>query len=132
MGRVRGKGKKNTVIAVREDPGSGGEEKIPAYQRRDRPQKPLKDDIQREEETEKTEEDGEEAKNLKYQGAVENGRKRKGSAQVKENMDSVKEENGIETKSAPDDTTKFVGFRQNGSRRKNKPRRAAEAGVECK
>lgn len=133
MGRVRGKGKKSTVIAAREEPGSGGEEKIPVYRRRGRPQKPLKDDIQREEETEKTEEDGEEAKNLKYQvAATENGRKRKRSAQAKENMDSVKEENGVEAKSTPDDATKFVGFRQNSSRRKNKPRRAAEAGVECK
>jgi hypothetical protein len=27
---------------------------------------------------------------------------------------------------------KSTGFRQNGSRRKNKPRRAAEAGVDCR
>ena len=39
------------------------------------------------------------------------------------------------SKSTPDgDSAKFVGFRQIGSRRKNKPRRAAEVGVgvECK
>lgn len=132
MGRGRAKGKKHTIIVVREDAGSGGEEKVPAYRRRGRPQKPLKDDVQREEETDKTEEDGEETKSLKYQGGTEIGRKRKRSAQLKETIDSVKEENGVETKSAPDDSTKFVGFRQIGSRRKNKPRRAAEAGVECK
>ncbi|PON81037.1 rho GTPase-activating gacO-like protein [Trema orientale] len=131
MGRGRGKGKKHTVIVVREDPGSGGDEKVPAYRRRGRPQKPLNDDVQQEEETEITEEDGEEAKTLKYQGGTENGRKRKRSAQVKETVESVKEENGIETKSMPDDSTKFVGFRHIGSRRKNKPHRAAEAGVEC-
>lgn len=132
MGRGRGKAKKHTVIVVREDPGSGGEEKVPGYRRRGRPQKPLNDDVQREEEAEKTEEDGEEAKTLKYQGGTENGRKRKRSAQVKETVDSAKEENGVETKSMLDDSTKFVSFRQIGSRRKNKPRRAAEVGVECK
>ncbi|XP_062112152.1 uncharacterized protein LOC133823395 [Humulus lupulus] len=130
MGRGRGKGKKNTVTVVREEPGSG-EEKVPAYRRRGRPQKPLNDDVQREEETEKIEEDSDEAKTLLYQGVTENGRKRKRSTPAKENMDSVKEENGIETKSTPDDSTKFVGFRHISSRRKNKPHRAAEAGVEC-
>lgn len=138
MGRGRGKGKKHTVVAVREDPGSGDDEKIPEYRRRGRPQKPLKDDIEREEANEKIEEDPEDVKSLisskskKYQPTIENGRKRKRSAQVKENIDSVKEEKGVETNPSPDDSTKSVGFRQNGSRRKNKPHRAAEAGVECK
>ncbi|KAL5545482.1 hypothetical protein UlMin_005169 [Ulmus minor] len=132
MGRGKGKGKKQAVVA-REDPGSGGEEKVPAHRRRGRPHKPLKDDIEGDEETEKVEEDGEDAKNhLKYQGVAENGRKRKRSTQVKENVDSVKEEKGVETKSTPNDSTKSVGYRQIGSRRKNKPHRAAEAGVECK
>uniref|UniRef100_A0A803QP49 Uncharacterized protein n=1 Tax=Cannabis sativa TaxID=3483 RepID=A0A803QP49_CANSA len=130
MGRGRGKGKKNTVTVVREDPESG-EEKVPAYRRRGRPQKPLNEDVQREEETEKIGEDSEEGKTLLYQGASENGRKRQRSTPVKENMDSVKDENGIETKSAPDETAKFVSFRHISSRRKNKPHRAAEAGVEC-
>ncbi|KAK9289618.1 hypothetical protein L1049_007775 [Liquidambar formosana] len=138
MGRGRGKGKKQNVIATREDPGSGEEEKIPAYKRRGRPQKPLKDDIEEEEaeKIEEEEEDGENAKgsvaskDVKNQAATENGRKRKRSSQVKEN--SVKEENGVGTKSNTNDSIKSVGFRQNGSRRKNKPRRAAEAGVECK
>ncbi|OMO55189.1 hypothetical protein COLO4_36144 [Corchorus olitorius] len=63
---------------------------------------------------------------------TENGRKRKRSVPAKENIDSVKKENGITTKSSTDDSTKSVGYRQNGSRRKNTPRRAAEAVVECK
>ncbi|GLT65385.1 hypothetical protein SLA2020_378220 [Shorea laevis] len=110
-----------------------------AFRRRGRPQKPLKDEIEEEEEdAEKIAEDGEDAKgnisrkDVKNQGIIENRRKRKRSAQVKENTDSVGVESGIGTKSSPDDPTKTAGLRQNGSRRKNKPRRAAEAGVECK
>lgn len=141
MGRGRGKGKKQNAVASREDPGSGEEEKIPAYRRRGRPQKPLKDEIEEEEaegNTDKIVEDGEDTKvnisrkDMKNQNTIENGRKRKRSAQVKENISSVGGENGIGKMSSPDDSTKSGGFRQNGSRRKNKPRRAAEAGVECK
>lgn len=139
MGRGRGKGKKQSSISAREDTGSGEEEKIPV-RRRGRPQKPLRDDIEEEEEVEKIdeEEDSESAKSsvlnkdTKNQGAAENGRKRKRSSQVKENSDSVKEENGVGNKTNANDAIKSVGFRQNGSRRKNKPRRAAEVGVECK
>lgn len=139
MGRGRGKGKKQTAIATREDPGSGEEDKIPAYRRRGRPQKPLKDEIEEEEEdAEKIAEDGEDAKgnisrkDVKKQATTETRRKRKRSAQVKENTDSVAIESGIGTKSSPDDSTKSAGLRQNGSRRKSKPRRAAEAGVQVK
>ncbi|XP_008240950.1 PREDICTED: uncharacterized protein LOC103339432 [Prunus mume] len=137
MGRGRGKGKKQSIIAVREDPGSGEEERIPPNRRRGRPHKPLKEDIGEGEEAQKTE-DVEDAKiyvsskDMKNQSAIENGRKRKRSAQVKENIKSVKEDKNVETKSNLDDSTKSVGFRQNGSRRKNKPHRAAEAGVQCK
>ncbi|XWS66425.1 hypothetical protein CRYUN_Cryun05aG0198200 [Craigia yunnanensis] len=137
MRRGRGKAKKQTVVSSREDPGSGEDEKVPAYKRRGRPQKQLKDDLE-EDEVEKTEEDGEDVKGsipikeMKNQAATENGRKRKRSMQTEENIDSVKKENVITTKSSTDDSTKFVGYRQIGSRRKNKPRRAAEAIVECK
>ncbi|XP_048426501.1 uncharacterized protein LOC103959145 isoform X1 [Pyrus x bretschneideri] len=136
MGRGRGKAKKQNVIAAREDTGSGEEERILPSRRRGRPQKTLKDDIVEGEEALKTE-DGEDAKShvsskdMKGQSAIENGRKRKRSAQVKETVKSVKEDKMIETKSSLDDPKKSVGFRQNGSRRKNKPHRAAEAGVEC-
>ncbi|CAK7339249.1 unnamed protein product [Dovyalis caffra] len=135
MGRGRGKGKKLTV-SNHDDTGSGEEEKIPAQKRRGRPQKPLKDDID-EEEVEKIEDEEAEngktgiaSKEAKSPTAVENGKKRKRYSQAKEKQDSVKEENGVGTRSSTDDSTKSNGFRHNGSRRKNKPRRAAEAGVE--
>ncbi|KAK9274090.1 hypothetical protein L1049_018904 [Liquidambar formosana] len=137
MGRGRGKGKKLTV-SNHEDPGSGEEEKIPAQKRRGRPQKPLKDEIDEEEVEKMEEEDRENAnsvissKEMKSPAAAENGKKRKRYSQVKEKLDSVKEENGIGTRSSTDESTKSNGFRHNGSRRKSKPRRAAEAGVECK
>ncbi|CAN6586597.1 unnamed protein product [Malus baccata var. baccata] len=121
MGRGRGKAKKQKVTAAREDTVSGEEERILPSRRRGRPQKTLKEDIG---EVALKTEDGDDAK--------ENGRKRKRSAQVKETIKSVKEDKMIETKSSLDDPKKSVGFRQYGSRRKNKPHRAAEAGVECK
>ncbi|GLT49778.1 hypothetical protein SLA2020_233160 [Shorea laevis] len=137
MGRGRGKGKKLTVNN-HDDTGSGEEEKIPAQKRRGRPQKPLKDEID-EEEPEKIEEDdggngktGINGKEIKSPPTAENGKKRKRNSQVKEKADSVKEENGIGTRSSTDDSAKSNGFRQNGSRRKNTPRRAAEAVVDCK
>ncbi|KAJ9184706.1 hypothetical protein P3X46_004408 [Hevea brasiliensis] len=138
MGRGRGKAKKQTVIASHEDPGSGEEEKAPAYRRRGRPTKPLKDDNEEEEETVEIKEDGKDAKDsisskdVKNQAAMENGRKRKRPAHTKENTDSAKEGNDVGTKLSSDDSIVSIGFRQNGSRRKNKPRRAAEAVVECK
>lgn len=136
MGRVRGKGKKQSA-AAREDPGSGEEEKIPTYRKRGRPpQKIVKDYT--EDSADKVEENGEgskvspSAKDMKNEVTNENGRKRIRPALTKENIDTVKEENGIGAKSSVNDVVKAVGFRQIGSRRKNKPRRAAEVGVECK
>ncbi|MCD9638866.1 hypothetical protein HAX54_023026 [Datura stramonium] len=136
MGRGRGKGKKQSV---HEDLGSGEEEKIPV-RRRGRPQKSSKDEIGEEEEevvkVEDEEDDSENTKgsvfnkDVKNQAAV-NGKKRKRTSQVKE-ADSVKVENGVGAKANSNDLMKAVGFRQNGSRRKNKPRRAAEVGVECR
>ncbi|KAF9597227.1 hypothetical protein IFM89_016368 [Coptis chinensis] len=132
MGRGRGKGKKLTAVTTHDDPGSGAEEVLPAYKRRGRPQKPLKDDIDDEEieKIEKADVENVKSANLnkdtKVPATAENGKKRKRHTQVKENSDSVKEENGVIT-----DSIKTNGFRQNGSRRKSKPRRAAEAGVEC-
>ncbi|XP_004249280.1 uncharacterized protein [Solanum lycopersicum] len=138
MGRGRGKGKKQSV---REDLGSGEEEKIP-IRRRGRPLKPSKDEIGEEEEEEeamKVKEEGDDSENtkgsvinkdVKNQGVV-NGKKRKRTSQVKE-VDSTKGENGVGNKTNSNELIKSVGFRQNGSRRKNKPRRAAEVGVECR
>lgn len=140
MGRGRGKGKKPIVVTSREDTGSGSgeEEKLPAYRRRGRLQKPLKDDVKEDREAEKIEEDGDNPNgSISIKGtetvvASTNGRKRKRSTQAKDVIAIEKHENGIELKSSADDTEKSVGFRQNGSRRKNKPRRAAEAGIVCK
>ncbi|KAI3910579.1 hypothetical protein MKW98_027861 [Papaver atlanticum] len=137
MGRGRGKGKKLTVVSSQEDLGSGGEEILPAYKRRGRPQKPLKDEIDDEGIEEILDKDEENIKStnlikeVKTPAAVENGRKRKKNSQVKENTDTVKEEIGVEARSSAE-IIKSNGFRQNGSRRKSTPRRAAEAGVECK
>lgn len=138
MRRGRGKGKKQNASA-REDRGSGEEEKIPSYRRRGRPQKPMRDDFEEEEEedeeemVEKIEDEEEEvdddtiiSKDLK------NERKRK-IPNGSNTTDVNEEDNGLGSKSSTDDSTKStsIGFRQNGSRRKSKPRRAAEAVVEC-
>uniref|UniRef100_A0A7C9DJY9 Uncharacterized protein n=1 Tax=Opuntia streptacantha TaxID=393608 RepID=A0A7C9DJY9_OPUST len=139
MGRGRGKGKKQTAGAGRDDLGSGEEEKIPAYKRRGRPHKPLKDEVEEDEQIDQMENDDENAKSpskskaSNIQIAADNGTKRRRrSSQVKENSDSIKEENGSEDNAKTEDSIKPVGFRQNGSRRKSKPHRAAEVGVECK
>lgn len=140
MGRGRAKGKKQIIVATRGDPENGEEVKIPV-KRRGRPLKTLKNEIQEEgEEAEKVEEeeDGENTngilsnKSVKPQVAAENGRKRRRPLQINENLEKAKEKNGVETKIDPSDSIKPLGFRQNGSRRKNKPQRAAEVGVECK
>ncbi|XP_060177308.1 uncharacterized protein LOC132607385 [Lycium barbarum] len=132
-----GKGRKGKKQSVREDLGSGEEEKI-QVRRRGRPQKASKDD--EEEQAVKVEDEENDSENtkgtvfikdVKNQSAV-NGKKRKRTSQVKEVVDSVKVENGVGTKTNSNDLIKSVGFRQNGSRRKNKPRRAAEVGVECR
>ncbi|KAK6149206.1 hypothetical protein DH2020_016731 [Rehmannia glutinosa] len=128
MGRGRGKGKKQSSIGARDDTASGEDEKF-SVRRRGRPQKPLKDNIEEEDKVVKIEDkddndDVEEikssvlSKNTKNQAATENGRKRKRPSQVKENGDSVKEQNGIVTKTNANDLIKSVGYRQNGSRRK--------------
>ncbi|GFQ05444.1 hypothetical protein PHJA_002688500 [Phtheirospermum japonicum] len=135
MGRVRGKEKKQFATG-RED------EKLPT-RRRGRPQKPVKEDIDGDGKVVNLEDDGsdlEETKSLvlsksnkNIQTAAENGSKRKRPLQVMENADSVNAQNGILiTKTNANDLIKSVGYRSNGSRRKNKPRRAAEVGFACK
>ncbi|KAJ0810378.1 hypothetical protein HanPI659440_Chr01g0026371 [Helianthus annuus] len=133
MGRGRGKGKKFT-LTNNDDTGSGEEERIPAQKRRGRPQKPLVDEI--DEDIEKLE-DEENAKSNdvvsdKDGKVTENGKKRKRNKQSKEEGDLVKEESTDGTQPNANGSTPVNGFRHIGSRRKSKPRRAAEAGVECK
>ncbi|KAF8114776.1 hypothetical protein N665_0034s0115 [Sinapis alba] len=133
MRRGRGKGKRQNATA-REDRGSGEEEeKIPAYKRRGRPHKPVKDENEGEEEILEKEDDINGSVTTSKEDVTENGRKRKKALESKES-NVTEEENGLGSKSSTDDSVKSslsMGFRQVGSRRKNKPRRAAEAVVEC-
>lgn len=137
MGRGRGKGKKLTMVTGNEDPGSGGEEVLPTYKRRGRPQKPLKDESDDDDdETEKIE-DGDNvkftARSKEIKGStMVNGKKRTRYSNAKQNSDLVIDEISAGSQSIDEDSTRSNGFRHNGSRRKSKPRRAAEAGVECK
>ncbi|KAL3625505.1 hypothetical protein CASFOL_030959 [Castilleja foliolosa] len=133
MGRGRGKGKNQFAIA-RDDYVSGEDEKLP-MRRRGRPTKSAKDEIASDDEVEIIE--GEEcedakssemSKNSQNEGTIENDKKRKRA----ESADLRKEENGLGTKTNANVLIASVSFRQIGSRRKNKPRRAAEVGVECK
>ncbi|KAE9585964.1 hypothetical protein Lal_00009965 [Lupinus albus] len=134
MGRGRGKGKKLTVTN-HNDAGSGEDEKVPMQKRRGRPQKPLKDDFDVEE-VEKMDNESDNVKNgvssKEIKSPIATERKRKRNSHVKEKLESTEEENGIENRSSTEDLTKSNGFRHNGSRRKSTPRRAAEAGVQCK
>ncbi|KAK3408628.1 hypothetical protein EUGRSUZ_J00835 [Eucalyptus grandis] len=137
MGRGRGKGKRS-ASSSHEDPGSGEEEKIPAQKRRGRPQKLFKDEVDEDDVKKVDGEDGENGKDsIVSKGttspvAAENGKKRRRTSLSKEKSDITKEENGVGARSNVEDSAKSNGFRHNGSRRKSKPRRAAEAGVECK
>lgn len=112
MGRGRGKGKK---VNHHEDLGSGGEEKKQQpVRKRGRPVKPAK------EEDDEIENDA----NKVAQGLEDGGDNAKGDTTI-----SSKDTENV----GPDDLKRVpvVGYRHNGSRRKNKPRRAAEVGVEC-
>lgn len=138
MGKGRGKGKKRSLIA---DTRNKGDDNLPLKRRVGRPQKPLKDEIENENECEilKEEDGGREDTNSwvsnessKNQACMDSGRKRKRASQLKEDADSVKEENGVVTKTnATVLIETSVGYRQIGRRRKSTPRRAAEVGVEC-
>ncbi|XP_048136698.1 uncharacterized protein LOC125315542 [Rhodamnia argentea] len=137
MRKGRGKVKKVTS-GNHEDPGSSKEGKPLARKRRGRPQKLPRDELGKEEVEKIEEEDGDDAKlsisskEKEDQASSENGKKRLRNSQVRGKLDLVKEEKGIGTRSSGDDLTKLNGFRHNGSRRKSKPRRAAEVGVGCK
>lgn len=130
MGRGRGKGKKSTASTSHEDSSKGVEEVLPC--RRGRPQKPLKVDIDEDGAEEIEEEDDPKLSAPNQEAKVPtavNVKKRKRDSKSKEN--SVKTGNGAESESM-EQSTSSNGLRHSGSRRKSKPRRAAEAGVECK
>ncbi|KAL2470495.1 hypothetical protein Adt_38631 [Abeliophyllum distichum] len=137
MGRGRAKGKKLSVTN-QDDPGSGEEEKIPAQKRRGRPQKSLKDEIDEDKTQKIGDEDSEDTttgvlnKEMRGSNAAQNGNKRKKNGQLKEKADSLEDENENGTRSSTEDSNKSNGFRQARNRRKNKPCRAAEVGVDLR
>lgn len=139
MRRGRGKGRKFSAVISHEDAGSGREESLSSHKRRGRPQKPLKEEPVEEEVEKIEEEDDEGVKDNNFNKemndssiAEENGKKRKRKPMLKQQNVSTEEENSTGARSSTEVSTKANGFRQNGSRRKSKPRRAAEVGVECK
>ena len=147
MGRGRGRGRKQlTNGRTHEDKGSSGEEvAVPARKRRGRPQKRVAAEKIIEVEVKKLEEadDGDEdyvvgagdGATLKVSrtehASPGNGSNKRNRVPKEEeegsNLDM--EENSSSTRSSNDESTRSNGFRQSGSRRKNTPRRAAEAGI---
>nr|XP_043612257.1 uncharacterized protein LOC122583953 [Erigeron canadensis] len=130
----RGKGNRKKFTLTKNDDAGSGEERIPAQKRRGRPQKPLIDEVnvvveKIEDEEKKNVNDVVSKKEVKV---MVNVKKRKRNKQSNEEGDVVKEGNGSETRSNTNGLTQVNGFRHTGSRRKSKPRRAAEAGVECR
>ncbi|MFS8002187.1 hypothetical protein Hanom_Chr13g01199121 [Helianthus anomalus] len=117
MGKGKAKAKKGAVITTNDD--GSGEEKLPV-RRRGRPTKAQKEVAEKI--IEKTE------TKLEAQLDHENKRKRP-SSETEESLETMEDENGADPKASELELTKAVGFRHNGSRRKNKPRRAAEVGV---
>lgn len=131
----RGKGKRKRQNATAREDGDEEEEKIPAYRRRGRPQKPLKDETEGErEEIAEKDDDNTNGSETSKEDVTENGRKGKKPVEEPKESNVTEEENVLGSKSSADDSVKSslsMGFRHVGSRRKNKPRRAAEAVVEC-
>ncbi|KAG8072133.1 hypothetical protein GUJ93_ZPchr0006g42355 [Zizania palustris] len=140
MGRGRGRGKKLTIVRSHEDKGSSGEEVVPARKRRGRPQKRFADKIEQTDVENFVENaDGEEGEGddvkLKASGLEKNTTAAAGNKRVRQLKDAsnlVLEQSNSSIRSSSDESTRTNGFRQIGSRRKSKPRRAAEAGLECK
>ncbi|KAL6635018.1 hypothetical protein ACP70R_027689 [Stipagrostis hirtigluma subsp. patula] len=134
MGRGRGRGRRPTIVRSHEDKGSSGEEVVPARKRRGRPQKRFADKIDQtdvENFVEKVDGDEEEVDDAKLKSNTAAAGNKRGR-QLKDSSNLVLEESNSSVRSSSDESTRTNGFRQIGSRRKNKPRRAAEAGVECK
>ncbi|CAM8961709.1 unnamed protein product [Rhodiola kirilowii] len=139
MGRGRGKGRKLNGHVNHEDCGSGEEEKIPVQKKRGRPVKHFKEEVRN-----KTEKDDRENSSSgitgKHKSPCDVLKKRKRKYESKdeekdeEKSEPVKEESGNETKSSSidEEPVKPSGFRLNSRKRKNKPRRAAEAVVDCR
>ncbi|KAF7108155.1 hypothetical protein CFC21_108681 [Triticum aestivum] len=138
MGRGRGRGRKPIANGrSHEDKMSSGEEVVPARKRRGRPQKqraPDKVDLAEPKNSAAGvhgDAEGDDAKLKENDDPEGNGNKRN-RAPKEESSNLDMEENSSSTRSSNDEsttTTRSSGFRQNGSRRKSTPRRAAEAGL---
>ncbi|KAL3645096.1 hypothetical protein CASFOL_010276 [Castilleja foliolosa] len=129
MGRSGSKSKK-LFVTNKDDSVSSEKEKVTGQKKRGRPQKLVKDKINEDEVPKMEDEDSEDTTGVPNKDA--NGKKRKWNGQVKEKVESVEEENGNGTKSSTEEESKNSnGLRQYRNRRKGKPRRAAEAGIEC-
>jgi hypothetical protein len=134
MGRGRGRGKKLTTVRSHEDKGSSGEEVVPAKKRRGRPQKRFASKIDQadvENFVEQVDADQEEADDAKLKNSAAAGGTKRGRP-LKEGSNIAVEDTNSTVRLSSDESTRTNGFRQIGSRRKNKPRRASEAGLECK
>ncbi|WOH03247.1 hypothetical protein DCAR_0522643 [Daucus carota subsp. sativus] len=139
MGRSRVRGKKQTSTAARQDHASGEEEKIPV-KRRGRPLKLVRNDSPQKEAHDFDQLGDEDYtdgilsdKHVNAPPSVINtGIKRTRTSDIDDNHGMAKQEIGADIKNNNNDPVKLVGFRQIGSRRKNKPRRAAEVGLECR
>ncbi|CAO2207220.1 unnamed protein product [Urochloa humidicola] len=135
MGRPRGNRKKAIEAASNDDEDvSGGEEVPPTQKRRGRPQKLLnKDDADEAEDMDKdaaeVEDDTIDGTKPVVRRPIKDSKKRRRRRLKRSSDESLEEE---EEKGHVTVRSKSNGFRPNGSRRKSTPRRAAEAGVECK
>ncbi|CAL5013416.1 unnamed protein product [Urochloa decumbens] len=133
MGRPRGKSKKAIEATSNDDEdGSGGEEvPPPTPKRRGRPHKSLKDvaDDADDKDAAEVEDDTDGATKPVVRRPIKDSKKRR-RRRLKHSPDESVEEEDEEGHVTV--RSKSNGFRPNGSRRKSTPRRAAEAGVECK
>jgi hypothetical protein len=134
MGRGRGRGKKQTTVRSHEDKGSSGEEVVPVKKRRGRPQKLFASKIDQadvENFVEQVDADQEEADDAKLKNNTTAGGTKRGRP-LKEGSNIAVEDTNSTIRLSSDESMRTNGFRQIGSRRKNKPRRASETGLECK
>ncbi|CAO2162809.1 unnamed protein product [Urochloa humidicola] len=132
MGRPRGKSKKAIEARSNDDEDSSGGEEVPppTPKRRGRPHKPLKDVTDdAEKDAAEVEDDADGTKPVVRRPPIKDSikkQRRRRRRQERSPSESAEEDEEDHVRS------KSSGFRPNGSRRKSTPRRAAEAGVECK
>eukprot|EP00252_Welwitschia_mirabilis_P018209 TRINITY_DN40486_c0_g1_i1.p1 TRINITY_DN40486_c0_g1~~TRINITY_DN40486_c0_g1_i1.p1 ORF type:complete len:136 (-),score=45.96 TRINITY_DN40486_c0_g1_i1:376-783(-) len=135
MGRGRGKGKKMNAVSATEERTSEEDGKIPSQKKRKgRSVRGSKKEPEGFEEVEE-EIDVKGVMNKKIGSKAQSGNKRKRQKQneISEGLELGSNHSvGVLKSSSADDLLKPSTFISYISRRKSKPRRAAEAGVECK